>query len=145
MFLQNELLTRLLDELVADDSSGGFRDCRSYLGEAVRMHLPDRRNQITANCFSQLQRVIAFRDVPIVPECPRDVHQVCVVDRRRACATSYDDNDGIGDDEERSTTRPFDSSCRVAGQASPFFLVAALLTYTTISADIAKERNCITS
>ena len=46
MFLQNELLTRLLDELVADDSSGGFRDCRSYLGEAVRMHLPDRRNQV---------------------------------------------------------------------------------------------------
>ena len=84
MFLQNELLTRLLDELVADDSSGGFRDCRSYLGEAVRMHLPDRRNQITANCFSQLQRVVAFREVPIVPEHPGDVNQVCVVDRRRA-------------------------------------------------------------
>ena len=106
MFQQNELLTRLLDELVADDSSGGFRDCRSYLGEAVRMHLPDRRNQITANCFSQLQRVVAFREVPIVPEHPGDVNQVCVVDRRRACATSYDDNDGIGDDDERATTRP---------------------------------------
>ena len=89
MLQENEPLTRLLDELVADESSGGFRDCRSYLGEAVRMHLPARRNQVTANCFSQLQRVIAFRDVPIVPEYPRDVHQVCVVDRRRACAT-YD-------------------------------------------------------
>ena len=37
-----------------------------------------------------------------------------MVDRRRACATSYDDNDatsdddndGIGDDDERATTRP---------------------------------------
>ena len=89
MLQENELLTRLLDELVADDSSGGFRDCRSYLREAVRMHLPDRRNQVTSNCLPQLQRVVAFREVPIVPERPRDVHQVCVVDRRRACAT-YD-------------------------------------------------------
>ena len=68
-----------------------------------------------------------------------------MVDRRRACATSYDDNDGIGDDEERATTRPFDSSCRVAGQASPFSLVAALLTYPILTAVQPKERNCITS
>ena len=50
--------------------------------------------------------MVAFREVPIVPEHPGDVNQVCVVDRRRACATSYDDNDGIGDDDERATTRP---------------------------------------
>ena len=89
--------------------------------------------------------MVAFREVPIVPEHPGDVNQVCVVDRRRACATSYDDNDGIGDDEERSTTRPFDSSCRVAGQASPFSLVAALLTYPILTAIEPQERNCSTS
>ena len=43
---KTSFLPACFDELVADDSSGGFRDCRSYLGEAVRMHLPDRRNQV---------------------------------------------------------------------------------------------------
>ena len=33
---QNEPLTRVLDELVADVLSGGLRDCRSYVGEADR-------------------------------------------------------------------------------------------------------------
>ena len=50
--------------------------------------------------------VVAFRELPIVPENLGDVRQVCVVESRRACATSYDDNDGIGDDDERATTRP---------------------------------------
>ena len=36
VLMQNEPLTRVLDELVADALSGGLRDCRSYLGEADR-------------------------------------------------------------------------------------------------------------
>ena len=36
VLMQNEPLTRVLDELVADALSGGLRDCRSYVGEADR-------------------------------------------------------------------------------------------------------------
>ena len=46
---------------------------------------------------------------------------------------------------ERADLNQFDSSCRVAGQASPFSLVAALLTYPILTAVQQKHGSCITS
>ena len=55
VLMQNEPLTRVLDELVADALSGGLRDCRSYVGEADRQSSAGHKDIKACWIFGQIK------------------------------------------------------------------------------------------